>query len=211
MRKHTYLKEKTSKKTFQHFGSISTFEFRAGIASGKFFSHKETGACWGFCPTPEQVDEQPSLVFRTTLLKADDPGVQRLKVTWNSAKHPTSLTGSTSSTSGSLSTSHGNPLTTANLTDDANFSGTTRFLISSFLPVNWDTPPRSRKVKVNDFGGTDFLHCHNILLDSVETNLNIWRVQWPSPRQVRVQIPTSPRQVRDDRKKSRVRTRVLQP
>ncbi len=39
-----------------------------------------------------------------------------------------------------------------------------------------------------------------ILLDSVETNLNIWRVQWPSPRQVRVQIPTSPRQVRDDRK-----------
>ncbi len=30
----------------------------------------------------------------------------------------------------------------------------------------------------------------------------------PSPRQVRVQIPTSPRQVRDDRKTSRVRTRV---
>ncbi len=51
----------------------------------------------------------------------------------------------------------------------------------------------------------------HILLDSVETNLNIWRVQWPSPRQVRVQIPTSPRQVRDDRKTSRVRTRVLQP
>ncbi len=48
----------------------------------------------------------------------------------------------------------------------------------------------------------------HILLDSVETNLNIWRVQWPSPRQVRVQIPTSPRQVRDDRKTSRVRTRV---
>ncbi len=48
----------------------------------------------------------------------------------------------------------------------------------------------------------------HILLDSVETNLNIWRVQWPSPRQVRVQIPTSPRQVRDDRKMSRVRTRV---
>ncbi len=47
----------------------------------------------------------------------------------------------------------------------------------------------------------------HILLDSVETNLNIWRVQWPSPRQVRVQIPTSPRQVRDDRKTSR----VLQP
>ncbi len=42
----------------------------------------------------------------------------------------------------------------------------------------------------------------HILLDSVETNLNIWRVRWPSPRQVRVrvQIPTSPRQVRDDRK-----------
>ncbi len=51
----------------------------------------------------------------------------------------------------------------------------------------------------------------HILLDSVETNLNIWRVRWPSPRQVRVQIPTSPRQVRDDRKTSRVRTRVLQP
>ncbi len=57
----------------------------------------------------------------------------------------------------------------------------------------------------------------HILLDSVETNLNIWRVRWPSPRQVRVQIPTSPRQVRDDRKMSRVRTqvrdrtRVLQP
>ncbi len=51
----------------------------------------------------------------------------------------------------------------------------------------------------------------HILLDSVETNLNIWRVQWPSPRQVRVQIPTSPRQVRNDRKTSRVRTRVLQP
>ncbi len=51
----------------------------------------------------------------------------------------------------------------------------------------------------------------HILLDSVETNLNIWRVQWPSPRQVRVQIPTSPRQVRDDRKTSRDRTRVLQP
>ncbi len=48
----------------------------------------------------------------------------------------------------------------------------------------------------------------HILLDSVETNLNIWRVRWPSPRQVRVQIPTSPRQVRDDRKMSRVRTRV---
>ncbi len=48
----------------------------------------------------------------------------------------------------------------------------------------------------------------HILLDSVETNLNIWRVWWPSPRQVRVQIPTSPRQVRDDRKTSRVRTRV---
>ncbi len=48
----------------------------------------------------------------------------------------------------------------------------------------------------------------HILLDSVETNLNIWRVQWPSPRQVRVQIPRSPRQVRDDRKTSRVRTRV---
>ncbi len=48
----------------------------------------------------------------------------------------------------------------------------------------------------------------HILLDSVETNLNIWRVRWPSPRQVRVQIPTSPRQVRDDRKTSRVRTRV---
>ncbi len=47
----------------------------------------------------------------------------------------------------------------------------------------------------------------HILLDSVETNLNIWQVQWPSPRQVRVQIPTSPRQVRDDRKTSR----VLQP
>ncbi len=46
----------------------------------------------------------------------------------------------------------------------------------------------------------------HILLDSVETNLNIWRVRWPSPRQVRVQIPTSPRQVRDDRKTSRVRT-----
>ncbi len=42
-------------------------------------------------------------------------------------------------------------------------------------------------------------------------NLNIWRVRWPSPRQVRVQIPTSPRQVRDDRKTSRDRTRVLQP
>ncbi len=40
----------------------------------------------------------------------------------------------------------------------------------------------------------------HILLDSVETNLNIWRVRWPSPRQVRVQITTSPRQVRDDRK-----------
>ncbi len=46
----------------------------------------------------------------------------------------------------------------------------------------------------------------HILLDSVETNLNIWRVRWPSPRQVR-----------DDRKTSRVqtrvrdRTRVLQP
>ncbi len=51
----------------------------------------------------------------------------------------------------------------------------------------------------------------HILLDSVETNLNIWRVRWPSPRQVRVQIPTSPRQVRDDRKTSRDRTRVLQP
>ncbi len=51
----------------------------------------------------------------------------------------------------------------------------------------------------------------HILLDSVETNLNIWRVQWPSPRQVRVQIPTSPRQVRDDRNMSWVRTRVLQP
>ncbi len=51
----------------------------------------------------------------------------------------------------------------------------------------------------------------HILLDSVETNLNIWRVRWPSPRQVRVQIPTSPRKVRDDRKTSRVRTRVLQP
>ncbi len=48
----------------------------------------------------------------------------------------------------------------------------------------------------------------HILLDSVETNLNIWRVRWPSPRQVRVQIPTSPRQDRDDRKTSRVRTRV---
>ncbi len=48
----------------------------------------------------------------------------------------------------------------------------------------------------------------HILLDSVETNLNIWRVQWPSPRQVRVQLPTSPRQVRDERKTSRVRTRV---
>ncbi len=48
----------------------------------------------------------------------------------------------------------------------------------------------------------------HILLDSVETNLNIWRVRWPSPRQVPVQIPTSPRQVRDDRKTSRVRTRV---
>ncbi len=48
----------------------------------------------------------------------------------------------------------------------------------------------------------------HILLDSVETNLNIWRVRWPSPRQVRVQIPTSPRQVRDVRKTSRVRTRV---
>ncbi len=46
------------------------------------------------------------------------------------------------------------------------------------------------------------------MLDSVETNLNIWQVRWPSPRQVRVQIPTSPRQVRDDRKMSRVRTRV---
>ncbi len=45
----------------------------------------------------------------------------------------------------------------------------------------------------------------HILLDSVETNLNIWRVRWPSPRQVRVQIPTSPRQVRDDRKTFRVR------
>ncbi len=32
-----------------------------------------------------------------------------------------------------------------------------------------------------------------------------------SDDQVRVQIPTSPRQVRDDRKMSRVRTRVLQP
>ncbi len=53
----------------------------------------------------------------------------------------------------------------------------------------------------------------HILLDSVETNLNIWRVRWPSLRQVWVQIPTSPRQVRDDRKTSRVRnrTRVLQP
>ncbi len=51
----------------------------------------------------------------------------------------------------------------------------------------------------------------HILLNSVETNLNIWRVRWPSPRQVRVQIPTSPRQVRDDRKTSRDRTRVLQP
>ncbi len=49
---------------------------------------------------------------------------------------------------------------------------------------------------------------NHILLDSVETNLNIWRVRWPSPRQVRVQIPTSPRQVRDNRKTSRVRTRV---
>ncbi len=47
----------------------------------------------------------------------------------------------------------------------------------------------------------------HILLDSVETNLNIWRVQWPnlSPNTM------SPRQVRDDRKTSRVRTRVLQP
>ncbi len=127
-----------------------------------FAAVKEPGACCGFCPTPEQVDEQPSLVFRTTLRKADDPDVQRLEVTWNSAKHQSSLTGSTSSPSVSLSTSHGNPLTltTANLAVDANFSGTTRFLISSFLPVNWDTPPRSRKVKVNDFGGTDFLHCH---------------------------------------------------
>ncbi len=44
----------------------------------------------------------------------------------------------------------------------------------------------------------------HILLDSVETNLNIWRVRWPSPRQVRVQV-------RDDRKTSRDRTRVLQP
>ncbi len=51
----------------------------------------------------------------------------------------------------------------------------------------------------------------HILLDSVETNLTIWRVRWPSPRQVRVQIPTSPRQVRDDKKTSRDRTRVLQP
>ncbi len=48
----------------------------------------------------------------------------------------------------------------------------------------------------------------HILLDSVETNLNIWRVRWPSPRQVRVQNPTSPRQ--DDRKTSRVRTERLE-
>ncbi len=63
----------------------------------------------------------------------------------------------------SLSTSHGNPLTltTANLADDAKplrYNTLPYILFSS--AVNWDTPPRSRKVKVNDFGGTDFLHCH---------------------------------------------------
>ncbi len=119
-----------------------------------FAAVKETGACCGFCPTPEQVDEQPSLVFRTTLLKADDPDVQRLEVTWNSAKHQSSLTGSTSSTSGSLSTSHGNPLTltTANLADDAKplrYDTLPYILFSS--AVNWDTPPRSCKVKVKLF------------------------------------------------------------
>ncbi len=119
-----------------------------------FAAVKETGACCGFCLTPEQVNEQPSLVFRTTLLKADDPDVQRLEVTWNSAKHQSSLTGSTSSTSGSLSTSHGNPLTltTANLADDAKplrYDTLPYILFSS--AVNWDTPPRSCKVKVKLF------------------------------------------------------------
>ncbi len=41
-----------------------------------------------------------------------------------------------------------------------------------------------------------------------------WRPTWTfgeSNDQVRVQIPTSPRQVRDDRKTSRDQTRVLQP
>ncbi len=46
----------------------------------KFAVIKETGECCGFCRTPGQVDEQPSLVFRTVLLKTDDRDVQRLEV-----------------------------------------------------------------------------------------------------------------------------------
>ncbi len=49
----------------------------------------------------------------------------------------------------------------------------------------------------------------HILLDSVETNLNIWRVQWPSPRQVRVQIPRV--QDKSETIEKRLESRVLQP
>ncbi len=82
MRKNNLFEEKNKQK--KHFSTSVQFPPLKSVQElrqASFAAVKETGACCGFCPTPEQVDEQPSLVFRTTLLKADDPDVQRLEVT----------------------------------------------------------------------------------------------------------------------------------
>ncbi len=83
MRKNNLFEEKKHKQK-KHFSTSVQFpplKSMQELRQASFAVIKETGECCGFCPTPEQVDEQPSLVFRTTLLKADDPDVQCLKVT----------------------------------------------------------------------------------------------------------------------------------
>ena len=55
----------------------------------------------------------------------------------------------------------------------------------------------SEQARVNGFVLTDkfTLEKKYVMQDSVETNYNILRDLWPSPRRVRVQLLTSPRQV----------------
>ncbi len=124
-----------------------------------FAAVKEPGACCGFCPTPEQVDEQPSLItylqnhftksrwswcatLRSTSHHSPEAPVRQASV----FPHRTVIP--------SLSLLQ-TLLLTQNKPQVRHVS-----LYPLFFPVNWDTPLRSRKVKVNDFGGTDFLHCH---------------------------------------------------
>ncbi len=126
--------------------------------------------------TPRQVNKQPGLVFRTALLKPSLTKKSREtpRRTRHRSQEATVPQAAVFPLCTVINHSH-----TANPSGDAILLGKTHFLIYILLPsaIYWNTPPQSRKVKMNvnwkDDVAQSILHCHTVFQRWTEV-LRVW-------------------------------------